>query len=186
MAVTYDVLVFHEEQLREKVREIAKEALVKGAESIMSNSSFGGSGWHYGSTIAKESYDEVIEVVSGDLLAWVREYGSGKAVDTSNPFWGEYLASELSNRAGTVVRNRGRGSYSTLDTHSGDIITRERGGVPEGRPIRESSYDKFTVSPTPYLQEMLEEGAQVFMKELASMLDQIDPDDFITKETRSM
>ena len=154
MAVTYDVLVFHEEQLREKVREIAKEALVKGAESIMSNSSFGGSGWHYGSTIAKESYDEVIEVVSGDLLAW--------------------------------VRNRGRGSYSTLDTHSGDIITRERGGVPEGRPIRESSYDKFTVSPTPYLQEMLEEGAQVFMKELASMLDQIDPDDFITKETRSM
>ena len=185
MAVTYDVLVFHEEQLREKVREIAKEALVKGAESIMSNSSFGGSGWHYGSTIAKENYDEVIEVVSGDLLAWVREYGSGKAVDTSNPFWGEYLASELTNRSGKTVRNRGSGVYTSFDTNSGALVSR-RGRNPVNRPVPDEFYDKFTNSPTPYLQEMLEEGAQVFMKELASMLDQIDPDDFITKETRTM
>lgn len=181
MSVTYDILVFDQSAFKTQLDAVCKKALESAIKSIMQHPNFQGSDYY---SIGENMY----EVVSGDLLAWVKEYGSGDNAQVArNPYWGEYLHSGLTSptRAGPFAEKRGKGSYQSLDVDSGEIVTHE-GMNPRGGYLPTRYRATFSKPAQPFLKQMFNEAYEEFKRTFNKECDTIDPNTFIRKETKTI
>lgn len=181
MSVTYDILVFDQSALKTQLDGISKKALEAAIDSIGRHPDFQASDYY---SIGNNMY----EVVSGDLLAWVKEYGSGDDAQVSrNPYWGEYLHSGLTSpaRSGPMAVRRGRGAHQSLNVDTGEIVTHE-GANPVGGYLPTGFRAQFTKPAQPFLKEMFKEAYEEFKRVFNQECETIDINTFIRKETKTI
>lgn len=179
---SYEAVIFQQELFEDELRKVGDNALDDAAEFIMNSEWFANGSKH--DSGSDGDWDKVIDLEFGDLRAWVAEYGSGKYAQTDrNPYWGEYLYSGLTSpmRQGSRAVRRGKGSHSSLDIESGEIVEHE-GKDPPGGYLPNSWQDKFSVPADPFLEDLLDQAFRIFEDSFERQLENLDMSQFFKKE----
>ena len=177
---SYEALIFQQDLFEDELRKICDKALDEAAEFI--------EGGEWTASVDKEYsdgvWDKIIDLKFDDLRAWVAEYGAGTLAQTGrNPYWEKYLSSGLTSptRQGGRVVKRGRGSYSSLDVESGEIVEHE-GANSVGGYIPDSWQSKIAVPADPFLESLLSQAFRVFEMFFDKQMESLDMSRFIFKE----
>lgn len=173
---SYDALVFQPDLFKREMFKICERALDEAVENALTDPKFGGGTQKVLSS--SDTYKEV-EVTAGSLKAWVYEYGSGLDMDMSNPYLGEYFASGLTSpyRSTPYGLYRGSSNYQSFDVDSGEIVSHKAskiGTLREGKVLPDFYQEKFTRSPQPFMQDMIEECWKVFLIKFESLSNSFD------------
>lgn len=171
---SYDALVFQQDLFKREMFRICEKALDEAVENALTDPKFGGGTQK--TLAASDTYKE-IEVSAGSLKAWVYEYGSGLAMDMSNPYLGEYFGSGLTapSRASSAPHfvRRGAKQYSSFDVDTGAGVTKT-GINKEGQVVPDFVAEEFTREPQPFMKEMIEECWKVFLAKFESLSSSFD------------
>lgn len=179
---SYEAITFQPELFKQEMFKLYDKALDEAVEYVEKN--FKPDGGRKTSESSTGTGKE-IEVSANSLRAWVLEYGAGIEADTGrNPYWGEYLGSGLTSRSRTSGRvvKRGRGSYTTFNTDTGEITSHE-GQSPQGGYLPQGWQEQVARTPEPFLQQMLEQAYRVFENRANSLLKSVDPERIFSKST---
>lgn len=171
---SYDALVFQPDLFKREMFSICEVALNEAVETALSHPKFGGGTIN---TLANTDTYKEVEVTAGSLKAWVYEYGSGLAMDMSNPYLSEYFGSGLTapSRAGSAPHfvRRGAKQYNSFDVDTGAGVTKT-GINKEGQVVPDFVAEEFTRDAEPFMKEMIEECWKAFLNRFEELSNSFD------------